>query len=208
MKREVDLIKNLPEFMQEYVSLRLIGDAEAEVLQAVLDELHKIDNNQFILTADSDGLKRFEKLLGIAVLPNETLESRRKKVLAKWNDQESYTYSTFLKKLELICGADNYQIVERFKQYELEIHTDLRACDEMAELEHVIDYMLPCNLVLHLSNEMDWSAKGACGMKVIGAFTERFICSDNFKERFSCEGNHGFGGAVSSLFIIDTKERQ
>ena len=184
------MIKNLPEFMQEYVSLRLIGDAEAEVLQAVLNELHKIDNNQFILTADSDGLKRFEKLLGIAVLPNETLESRRKKVLAKWNDQESYTYSTFLKKLELICGADNYQIVERFKQYEL------------------IDYMLPCNLVLHLSNEMDWSAKGACGMKVIGAFTERFICSDNFKERFSCEGNHGFGGAVSSLFIIDTKERQ
>ena len=95
MKREIDLIKNLPEFMQEYVSLRLIGDAEAEVLQAVLNELHKIDNNQFILTADSDGLKRFEKLLGIAVLPNETLESRRKKVLAKWNDQESYTYSTF-----------------------------------------------------------------------------------------------------------------
>lgn len=208
MSREIDLIKYLPDFMQQFLQLRLISEVESEKLQEILSELCKIDNNQYILTADSDGLKRYEKMLGISVEQGDTLESRRKRVLNKWNDQDTYTYSTFLKKLDLICGAGNYQIVEHFKQYFLELYTDLRECGEMAELENIVDYMLPCNMVLHLSNEMKWDSNALCCTKIVSSVTERFECSDNIYMAMNVDGNYSFGGAATSIFILDIKERQ
>lgn len=208
MNRKLDLLKYLPEFMQQFSALKQITEAESKALQTVLNQLNTMDNNQFILTADSDGLKRYEKMLGITVLEGEALESRKKKVLMKWNNQDSYTYSTFLKKLEFICGVGNYQVAEHFKQYVMQVVTDLKECGEMAQLENMIDDMLPCNIVMHLANEMHWHTNGFCGMNIISTVTEIYECSDNVKEKISGEGNLGFGGAAASVFIIDTRERQ
>ena len=206
MDRKIDLIQYLPPFMRQYLPLKLVTGAENKVFQDALSELKKIDNNEFIQTADSNGLKRFESMLGLVNLPGESIESRRKKILTKWNDQETYTYSSFLRKLDIICGSGNYRIVEHFKQYMIELHTNLSAYGEMEELERIIDYMLPCNIVMNLSNDLIWEVKANAGIGAASTFIEVFECSDYFKESFTINGESSFSGAASAVTIIQNSD--
>ena len=83
MVRKINILEYLPEFMQKYLQLQLICYAENIIFQEALNEIEIINDNQFILTANSNGLKRFEKMLGIVASNNESLESRRTKILLK-----------------------------------------------------------------------------------------------------------------------------
>ena len=117
MARKINILEYLPEFMQKYLQLKLICYAENIIFQEALNEIDIINNNQFIVTANSQGLKKFEKMLDITTSSNENLESRRTKVLLKWNDTIAYTYTNFLKKLDVICGQKNYIANEYFSDY-------------------------------------------------------------------------------------------
>ncbi|RHU07193.1 MULTISPECIES: putative phage tail protein [Erysipelotrichaceae] len=207
MVRKIDIIQYLPPFMREYLQLKLITDAENKVLQDGLNQLKKIDDNQYITTADSVGLKRFEVMLGITNTPGESIESRRKKILSKWNDQETYTYALFLKKLDLICGTGNYRIVEHFKQYMIELHTNLSAYGEMEELERVIDYMLPCNIIMNLSNDLVWEIKAEAGILSASSFISVFECSDCFNDSITINGNLDIIGGHSTIEIMECSDQ-
>lgn len=206
MTRKIDLIQYLPPFMRQYLPLKLITGAENRIFQDTLSELKKIDNNEFIHTANSQGLKRYESMLGVVNSQGESLESRRKKILIKWNDQELYTYASFLKKLDVICGSGNYRIVEHFKQYMIELHTNLSVYGEMEELERIIDYMLPCNIIMNLSNDLIWEVKAEASTGAASSFVEVFECSDYFKELFDIDGETLFAGATSTISMITSSD--
>lgn len=189
--------------MRQYLHLKLITGAENKVLQDAILNLEKIDNNQYITTADSNGLKLFEQMLGISTLPSETLESRRKKILSKWNDQDTYTYAAFLKKLDIICGSGKYRIVDYFKQYMIELHTNLSAYGEMEELERVIDYMIPCNIQMNVSNDLVWEVHAQAGIGCFNSYIDVFDCFDSFKESYEVRSVVFFSGASTEIMIID-----
>ena len=128
MARKINILEYLPEYLQKYLQLQLICDAENIIFQEGINEISIINDNQFILTADSQGLKRFEKMLGIVANSAESLENRRTKILLKWNDKIPYTYTNFLNKLDIICGKKNYITKEHFSDYLLEIITFLYDC--------------------------------------------------------------------------------
>ena len=160
MVRKINILEYLPEFMQKYLQLQLICYAENIIFQEALNEIEIINDNQFILTANSNGLKRFEKMLGIVASNNESLESRRTKILLKWNDKIPYTYTNFLKKLDIICGEKNYIAKEHFSDYLLEIVTFLYGYGQVDQVEELIKTMLPCNIVVSTKNEMNFNVQG------------------------------------------------
>lgn len=192
--------------MREYIHLKLITDAENRILQDIFSQLIKIDNNQYITTADSDGLKRFEQMLGIVNKTGETLESRRKKILNKWNDQDTYTYASFIKKLDVICGNGKYRLVEHFKDYMIELHTNLSAYGEVEELERIIDYMIPCNIQMNVANDLVWEVSAKAGMACGCTFIEVIEGSDYFKEIFDVGGSTYTSGANSSIVFIESSD--
>lgn len=154
MNRIIDIIQYLPPFMREYLQLKLITDAEDIELQAILEQLVKLNQNQYVLTADHDGLKRFESMLGLYSMPDESLETRRNKILAKWNDELPYTMKALRKQLDIVCGENNYDISTDFRNYQLEIIAHLKQYGEVDEFHHIIDYMMPCNILLSIINQL------------------------------------------------------
>lgn len=147
--------------MRQYLPLKLVTGAENKIFQDALSELKKIDNNEFIQTADTDGLRRFEKMLGIISYPEESLDIRRNRILAKWNDELPYTINALKKKLDIVCGEYQYEIQCKFNEYQMEIVTHLKNYGQIDEFYNIIDYMVPCNIILSiintLTNELDMS---------------------------------------------------
>ncbi len=185
MARKINILEYLPEFMQKYLQLKLICYAENIIFQEALNEIDIINNNQFIVTANSQGLKKFEKMLDITTSSNENLESRRTKVLLKWNDTIAYTYTNFLKKLDVICGQKNYIANEYFSDYLLEIITFLYNYGQVDQVEELIKTMIPCNIVVFSENEMTFNVNGEIGLKACSSYIDVINNSDDCKYTFN-----------------------
>ena len=100
MIRDVNLLEYLPPFVQEYVEMQQIMQAENPDVQKLEDETEIIKNNQFIQSCNLTGIRKFEELLKIIPSNVDTLESRRSRVLTRWNDVVPYTKQTLQQKLK------------------------------------------------------------------------------------------------------------
>ena len=94
MIREVDLVSYLPEFLREYIELKKILDVQQPEVQLLEDLTEKLKDNQFILFADTQGIEKFEQMLKIQALDDDTLENRRFRIMSRWNNKIPYTVQT------------------------------------------------------------------------------------------------------------------
>lgn len=154
MIREVNLLSFLPEFVQEYREIKHIMNSEQPEIQKLEDETEIIKNNQFILSCDIDGIARFENLLGITPKPDDTLKSRKSRVITRWNDSIPYTYKGLKEKLNVMCGEGNYLLIPSFNEYGLEIVVSLPLSGQADELDYMLSYMIPANIVVTSRNNM------------------------------------------------------
>lgn len=160
MLRTVSLIDYLPKFLQESREFQELLAAENPDVQALEDETEILKDNQFILTCNEDGIKNFERLLGITAAADESLAFRIARVLARWNDTTPYTLRVFLAKLDLLCGEGNYILTTNFNEYELSLEVYLTQNGQVAELEYLLYYMIPANLLVTTRNELTVEAEG------------------------------------------------
>lgn len=154
MIREVNLLSFLPEFVQEYREIKHIMNSEQPEIQKLEDETEIIKNNQFILSCDTDGIERFENLLGITPKPDDTLDARKSRVITRWNDSIPYTYKGLQEKLNVMCGEGNYLLIPSFNEYGLEIVVSLPLSGQADELDYMLSYMIPANIVVTSRNNM------------------------------------------------------
>lgn len=161
MIREVDLVSYLPPFMKSYKEPVAALDAANAEFQIVWKAVDRVLRNRFISTADEYGISRFEKLLGIYPSEDDTLESRRSRVQNKWFDNIPYTMKMLLKRLTILCNSSDFILSHNFTEgYTLRIHTSLELFGQVEELETIIGYMLPCNIVIETINEIENNTKG------------------------------------------------
>ena len=81
--RDVDLVSYLPPFMADYKEIRETLKAEDPEFRLIWDASQSVLYNEFIMTADEYGISRYEKMLDLYPAKEDTLESRRAKVLIR-----------------------------------------------------------------------------------------------------------------------------
>lgn len=151
MIREADLISFLPEFMRGYLELRELLSAQQKEIQTLENLTEIFKNNQFILTADEQGIQKFETMLEITSLDDDSLENRRFRVLSRWNNSIPYTEQVLRNRLETLCGADGYSLEVRNQEYRLIIRVALKSKKNYKMVEEMLKETVPANMVLDLS---------------------------------------------------------
>lgn len=149
-KRRIDLLGYLPEYLQEYKEIQNIMLAENTEIDAVSDECKTILNNMFITGCDENGIKRFEKLLGIDALDNETLEFRQSRAMIAWNNTIPYTLRSLENKLIAVQGNDDVQL--NVSGYKLNIVTHMDNAGQIKSMRKLFDKMIPCNMQISHKN--------------------------------------------------------
>lgn len=201
MIKDVNLISYLPPFLQKFKEYELIMDAENPEYQLLVDESERLKNNQYILTADSEGLAKFESFFNFNVEEDEDLEFRRSRLMSHWNDIYPYTYESLISKLRSLHGGNPFTLNPRFNEYELDITTNLERPGQVFELDNLLDYMMPVNIKLKTYNEIYCFAEGnaysAAGLVEIHLFE----FTDAYNIDFSLEGNHDVASQHSTTHI-------
>ena len=207
MTREVDLVSYPPPFLAEFKEIAVTLEAENPEFVLVWDAAERVLSNEFIETADEYGISRFEKVLNILPSTEDTLESRRARVQARWFNTIPYTMKSFLAKLIALCGDSDFTVTKEYQNYKVEILTNLELFGQVEELEHMIDSMIPCNMIVISLNEISCGAAGfafvAGGVCSVEHF---FITNDEQTQQTICSGAIFGGGAVNSASVVITND--
>lgn len=172
MTREINLVSYLPPFMSEYSEINAALTAENPEFQAVWKAADGVLHNEFISTADEDGIAQFENMIGLLPSKNDTLEIRRARVMSKWLSKLPYTMKMLIKNLQVLCGGDDFTVKKKFDGYEIDITTHLREYSRVQELTKLLDEMIPANIRIVSLNITAIKAEGAAviysGLKLSG----------------------------------------
>lgn len=154
------LIDYLPPIMQNFTEIKQITKVEQTEVNSLDFEIGRVLDNAFIEDCDEYGIKKYEKLVGVTPTAQDTLESRKSRVLIRWNDFIPYSYKVLIRKLNIFCGVNNYDISGDLKNYELFISTHLSIVGQTTELEKMLDKMLPVPIVFTLFNDLEYELIG------------------------------------------------
>lgn len=162
MVREVNFVDYyLPPFMQNYKEPVEALKAEEPEFMIIWKAVDRVLYNHFISTADEYGISRYEKMLGIYPASDDTLESRRSRVQSKWFNVLPYTWRVLLQKLKVLCGDTDFRITKNFAEgYTLELTVSLSLSGQVEELDRILSYIIPENIIVMSRNIMNRQING------------------------------------------------
>lgn len=207
MIREVDLVSYLPPYLADFKEIAVTLEAENPEFKIIWDAANQVLYNEFIATADEYGISRFEAILKILPSKEDTLESRRARVQARWFNAIPYTMKALISKLIALCGDNNFTITKQFDFYRLELETHLELYGQVDELEYIINTMLPCNIVVVSDNKIICDVKGLAAFAGGICITEHFFITNDSRETVVANGAavHG-AGVVNTASVIITND--
>lgn len=161
MAKAVDILSYWMPILRNIKEFREIAKAEEPELRLLLDAVEQFLKNMFIETANEDGIKHFENMLGITPKETDDLSTRRFTVLSKWNTKAIYTDYTLDEILSAFCGEGNFTVTKQYEEYTLKILTHLTVKDAFEIVADELKKIIPCNLLLELKNEVTEISKPA-----------------------------------------------
>lgn len=152
------LLDYMPDYYREVQEMNDILRAEDALFLMLRNEFNAGKANQFIKTADTNGLAIFEAILGIVPVADESFESRRSRVLSRWINITPYTHNSLVRRLASLQGNYNFDIDYELDAYRLSIRTNLELPGQVDELDFALAEMIPANLELISRNEIPMSS--------------------------------------------------
>lgn len=146
LERLADLSRYVPEFLRGTVEFRQLWAAQESELKRLYEKMDELWKDSLIPTATIQGIKRYEAMIGLKPYPGDGLEERRAAVFLKWNQQLPYTRLRLRERLELVVGAEGYELWVRNQDYELELWILDQPYRVLESLRDMTRQMIPANL--------------------------------------------------------------
>lgn len=174
MAKEVDLLSYWMPLLRNIKEFKEIANTEEPELRYILAAIDRTLANMFIETADEYGIKRYEDMMGIVPDEEDTLDTRRFRVLTLWNDYVPYTKSELYKRLVSICGSESeFELIEKYTEYIVELYTHLEVSGAFDMVLSALEEMLPCNIVVVYENSVPIKSPIFYSFGGVGCTTEK-----------------------------------
>ena len=137
-----------PNIYADIVEMQALLGAEDKEFIVLADEMETFKNNQYITTADVDGIVLFENQLGIIADPSkETLEFRKARLINRLSMATPFTYFFLIERLNNIIGENLYILSINYSDYELVIESSAEDQTWFHEIRVTINSIKPANMV-------------------------------------------------------------
>lgn len=143
-----DLALLLPNIYRDIKETDALMQAENFLFDILGYQFNKTLNNQFVITADLDGILEYEKIFGISANPaTEDLEFRRQRILNRMSIKPPFTLRFLKQRLNEIIGVGAWEAYLDYENYTLYIETAVQNQIWYKELQITINRIKPANIV-------------------------------------------------------------
>jgi len=144
------MLELLPPYLREYTEMKEIMSVEETEIKTINNTHNQLVDNRYITTCNETGIKRFEALLDITPLSNDTLDDRKLRCIARWNQVLPYNYKVLESKLASICGDGGYSLKVDFGEQTITVEIALGVKNQFNIVSEMIEGMVPCNMVTNI----------------------------------------------------------
>lgn len=138
-------IEYLPCYLQQVTELNEIGRIADEFLKNISDVENKTLQEAFVETADTYGLEKMEKMLGIVNVYDD-VEIRRKNILTKFKGDIPYTFERVYEKLKSVCGEGNVAMEYGPSPYTLTVKIGIKGKYYIDIVREYLKETVPANI--------------------------------------------------------------
>lgn len=137
-----------PDLLKEVREFQKIAEAENPELLFLWDELGEVLDDQFIDTATKEGVSRREKMIGISSKASDTLDERKFRLFARYNENIPYTLRALEGQLATLCGDGGYRLEIAYGAFSLKAKLELTNKKNVDVVGDMLERMVPANMVL------------------------------------------------------------
>lgn len=148
--RDVDVSKYYPTIMKEIREFQQIAEVENPEFNLVWQELQNVLDDQFIRDATVNGVSRRERMLKITPFTSDTLDERKFRLLARYNEDIPYTVPNLKISLANICGSNGYRMNLINNTFTLIIKVELVAKRNLETVRQLLERVVPMNMIIDL----------------------------------------------------------
>lgn len=145
------LIDYIPQVLKEIRELKAIVETEQPEIINLWNDLESVLSDQFINESTENGIKRWENILRIHPKATDSLDTRRFRILTRFNEQLPYTFKGLQQRLITLCGTEGYTLELNHDEYTLKVRIRLYAKPKLDEVKSLLSRIVPANMVIDLS---------------------------------------------------------
>lgn len=145
------LIDYLPTVLAETREMAAIMAAEQPEVEALWEALRVVLDAGFVQTAGSQGISRWERIIGIRPKGTDTLDVRRIRILTRMNERLPYTMRVLCQMLAAICGPDGFWVRLYADRYHLRVRVALTQLESYNDVRAMLRRVVPANIQLDLA---------------------------------------------------------
>lgn len=138
-----EIFTNIPDIAQIYA----INDEQIAELEDAVDQMN---DNIFLDSMNEEMIARWEKMLDIIPLDDDTLDDRRFRVKSKVLEKLPYSYRVILAKLDTLC-PDGYQFIIDEDRLSVETKLALKSKRMITDVDEMLEDVLPLNMTYVVS---------------------------------------------------------
>lgn len=149
--KKEDMLGYLPPYLRQYQELQQMIGIEATELEDVEKWHQQSIDDRFVVSCGKAGIEKFEKMLGIVPYADDSMETRRFRILSKWNTAASYHYAFLAQQLQMLCGENGYRLRLDFERQILEVKVNLLSKNMVTAVKDMVAAIVPCNMITAVS---------------------------------------------------------
>ena len=138
----------VPQIYKGFTEMEDLIAVEDNILDAAENEKKKLEDNQYVLTANEYGVEQYEDMLDI--IPNpavETLQFRRDRIINRLSMTPPFTFRFLKKKLDEIIGVGKWKAYIDFSTYTLYVESSTNNQIWFEEILITMTNLKPANIV-------------------------------------------------------------
>lgn len=143
----IDYLPDVLRIVREYGVITSAEQPEIELLWAGTDNVF---DDQFVLDATVNGIRRWESMLHITPKATDTLDDRRYRIITQLLEQLPFTYRLLEQLLDLLCGEGNYTLTLDHNSYDLTVLLGLAIKSQYDAVAEMLSRIVPANLVINV----------------------------------------------------------
>lgn len=141
----------IPAEFLKYKELKAILESEQfDIVNYWDNGIQTVENDQFVLSLDEWGCKKWEDMLRVQPNSDDTIEQRRFRILALLNAQLPYTYRQLQNMLESLCGVGGFLTYLFNNEYNLIVKLSIGNERNYKVVCETLKTVIPANLTLNV----------------------------------------------------------
>ncbi|QVY60922.1 putative phage tail protein [Cytobacillus gottheilii] len=148
MDRNIDVLEYLPPVMRVFKENIEIAKVENSQIIKLWQAVRTGMDDQFIQTATEYGVSRRERMLNIFPSGTDSLETRKFRLLTRYNEQAPYTRHVIRNLMDSLCGKNGYTLSIDATNKIIQVKIELTVKGMFNAVVDMLERIVPANMII------------------------------------------------------------